>query len=65
MPLHEDDPSADGNLSDDEYAALLDEMEARAAEQGEPPCRMAVPAGVLAEALARLDDFQDYLNGEQ
>lgn len=51
MPLN-DDPEA---ISDDQYAALLAEMEARAAEQGEPPCRMAVPADVLAEALARLD----------
>lgn len=51
MPLN-DDPEA---LSDDDYSALLDEMAARAAEQGEPPCRMAVPADVLAAALARLD----------
>lgn len=51
MPLNED-PEA---ISDAQYAALLAEMETRAAEQGEPPCRMAVPADVLAAALARLD----------
>jgi hypothetical protein len=61
MPLN-DDPDA---LSDDDYEALMDEMAARAAERGEPPCRMAVPAGELAAALARLDDHDDYVNGEQ
>jgi hypothetical protein len=61
MPLN-DDPEA---LTDAQYKALLDEMAARAAEQGEPPCRMAVPADELAAALARLDDFEDYKNGEQ
>lgn len=61
MPLNED-PEA---LTDEQYDALLDEMAARAAEQGEPVCRMAVPEHELAAALARLDDFDDYRNGEQ
>lgn len=51
MPLNEDP----GAISDEDYDALLDQMQARAAEQGEPPCRMAVPPDVLAQALARLD----------
>jgi hypothetical protein len=55
MPLNDDDPSAEGNLTDEQYSALLDEMEARAAEQDEPPCRLAVPAEAVAEAVHRLD----------
>lgn len=51
MPLNDDNEA----LTDEEYAALLDEMEARAIANGEPPCRMAVPPAEVAAALARLD----------
>lgn len=51
MPLN-DDPDA---LTDEEYAALLEDMAARAAANNEPPCRMAVPAHEVDAALARLD----------
>ena len=60
VPLHEDDPAADGNLTDEEYAALLAEMAARGAAQGEPACRIAVPINVLTEALAQLDNQEDH-----
>jgi hypothetical protein len=52
MPLN-DDPEA---MSDAAYWALVGEGE---------PCPNAVPADVVADALARLDDFEDYKNGEQ
>lgn len=55
MPLHDDDPAAEGNLTDEEYAALLDRMRARAEAEGEPPCRMAIPPAEVDAALARLD----------
>lgn len=54
MPLN-DDPDA---LSDEQYSALLAEAEATA-----EPCPVAVPADVLADALARLDAEGD--DGEQ
>lgn len=55
MPLHEDDETAEGNLTDEQYSQLLMDMGARGEAQGEPPCRMAVPASALAHAVARLD----------
>ena len=51
MPLN-DDPEA---ISDDEYAELSALCRANADAEGNPPCRAAVPADVLAESLARLD----------
>ena len=47
MPLN-DDPNA---LTDEEYAALMADMETRA-----EPCPVAVPPSVVTEALARLDN---------
>lgn len=53
MPLNED-PDA---MSDSAYWALV--------SQGAKPCPNAIPADVVAEAVARLDDRDDYVNGEQ
>jgi hypothetical protein len=53
MPLN-DDP---GSLTDDEYWDLV--------SRDAQPCPNGIPPLVLADALARLDDFDDYLNGEQ
>jgi hypothetical protein len=53
MPLN-DDPDA---LDDDSYWAVV--------SQGAQPCPSAIPAHVVADALARLDDQADYVNGEQ
>jgi hypothetical protein len=60
MPLHDDDPGAEGNLTDAEYEALLADMRARAAAENEPPCRMAVPQTEVWAALERLDAAEDY-----
>ena len=51
MPLN-DDPEA---VSDEHYAELSALCRANAEAEGNPPCRAAVPADVLAESLARLD----------
>lgn len=53
MPLN-DDPEA---LDDPAYWRLVSEHS--------EPCPAAVPEDVLAEALARLDDYDDHVNGEQ
>ena len=53
MPLN-NDPEA---LSDSAYWDLVG-RDAR-------PCPNAIPPRVLADALARLDDHSDYVNGEQ
>lgn len=55
MPLHEDDPSAEGNLSDEEYTAKVAEVAAAGKAAGDPVCDSAPPADVVAAAVARLD----------
>lgn len=34
MPLHQDDPDRDGNLSDDEYRARFEQMRDEAGDDG-------------------------------
>lgn len=47
MPLHEDDPTREGNLTDAEYQALT---AARAAELGDAGLHV-IPPDVLSRAL--------------
>ena len=54
MPLHKDDPTRDGNLSDEEYEAAH-----KARAEAHPDALHIIPTAELAAVYARLGYAED------